>query len=300
MGYAPGTELRVDTAIRILIVKSANDVAVALAEAVAGSTGSFVARMNETARRLGMQDSMFANPNGLHDAGQYVTARDMAVLARRLLTDFPEYADLFAIPAIRSGDKVYYSYNLLLERFDGADGMKTGFVCASGYNMVASATRNGRQLIAVVFGAFSQTERAVTAARLLLDGFDRSGGLSLAEYRPIAGSNPATSQRGRMCSEEARKSRYDPGAGDARIDSPFLSERRITRDPVPVSTGGVDAPPSEALRYAAYIPKSTVPVPTLRPRFVRRDIDGVEISGYAPPPGTIPVPEPRPNRSAAN
>lgn len=297
MGYAPGSRLRVDTALKILVVKSANDVAVAVAEAVAGNVGNFVSRMNAAARDIGMRDSRFANPNGLHDTGQYVTARDVALLARRLLTEFPRFSDTFAVPAIRSGEQVHYSYNLLLERFDGADGMKTGFVCASGYNMVATATRNGRQIIVVVLGAFSQTERAVLAARLLLAGFETSGGIPLGRFEPASPAAPAKSRRGTMCSEEARRTRYDPGAGDALIDSPLLSPRTRTRNPVPVATGGIDAPPSEALKFASYIPRGEVPVPVPRPEFTRRDIDGFEISGPAPP-AAIPIPTPRPEAAA--
>lgn len=244
-----------------------------------------------------MLDSHFANPNGLHDTNQFVTARDLALLARRLLVEFPRFAQVFAIPALQSGDTVHYSYNLLLERFPGADGMKTGFVCASGYNMVASATRGGRQVIAVVLGAFSQTERAERAAELLSTAFSRNSGIDvdIARYKPGGSVAPARSQRDMMCSEKARQTRYDPGAGDAVVDSAQLTPRQVTRQPTPIATGGISAPPSEAVQFAQYVPSGSVPIPIPRPDHVRYDIDGIPAAGYAQPAGNIPVPSPRPN-----
>jgi D-alanyl-D-alanine carboxypeptidase len=294
MGYAAGTRMRIDTALQILVVKSANDVAIALAEAVGGTVENFVARMNREATRLGMVDSRFANPHGLHSAAQYVTARDMALLARAILVEFPQYADYFAAPAIRQGENVHYSYNLLLERFEGADGMKTGFVCASGYNMVASATREGRRLIAVVLGTFSQSDRAIQAARLLLEGFQRSGERHINTFRPVTAVQEAQSQRNRICSETARQNRYDPGAGMARIDSPLLESRKITRQPVEISLGGVDAPASEAFLTAGLTPQGSVPVPAPRPDFIVLNIDGEQVPARIPPSGSTPVPLPRP------
>ncbi len=295
MGYIKGTRIRLDTAMKILVVKSANDVAVALAEAVSGTVDNFVARMNAEAGRLGMADSAFANPHGLHSTEQYVTARDMALLARAILDEFPEYAEYFSIPAIKTSKKVHYSYNLLLERYSGADGMKTGFVCASGYNMVASATRGDRQLIAVVLGAFSQSERAITAAKLMTAGFESRTGPQIANYASLGNSPSASSQRPRMCSEQARTSRYDPGAGAAKIDSPFLEPRKIIRQPLLVAVGGIDAPPSDAYASEQLAPKGKIPVPSPRPAYIRFDIDGERAQNLGQIRGLIPVPIWRPN-----
>jgi D-alanyl-D-alanine carboxypeptidase len=271
MGYKPGTQLRFDTALKVLIVKSANDVAMAMAESVAGSEAAFVERMNAEAQRLGMADSRFANPNGLHDPAQFTTTRDIALLAKHIIDEFPQYAPYFAIPAIKAGDKVEHSFNLLLERFTGADGMKTGFVCASGYNMVASATRNGRQLIAVVFGTDSQTDRAVEAARLLLQGFEKAGGPNIETFVSGRPAVAPRSQRARMCSETALKERYDLMPGDMVISSPLLNPR-VEGIPVAISTGGIDAPPSSSALAAANTtgkqgPKGRIPVPTKRPAY---------------------------------
>lgn len=175
IGLPVGASMRVELAIKALLVKSANDVAVMLAEAVAGSEPAFIRRMNETARRLGMRQSRFVNPNGLPDDRQITTARDMGYLARALIREFPEYAHFFAVRYVKIGRRRMRNYNKLLRSYDGTDGMKTGFVCASGFNMVASATRDGRKLVAVVLGGRSGRERNARAVRLLDYGFTRYG-----------------------------------------------------------------------------------------------------------------------------
>lgn len=171
MGFAAGTKLTLDNALKMLMVKSANDMAVAIAEGVGGSHADFIQEMNATAARLGMTGTHYENPNGLPDAGQVTTARDLAVLARHLIYDFPEYQTLFRLPAIRLGKIVMRNYNRLIDRYPGADGMKTGFICASGFNLVATASRNGRRLIAVILGAPSAVARTEQAALLFEKGF---------------------------------------------------------------------------------------------------------------------------------
>jgi D-alanyl-D-alanine carboxypeptidase len=177
MGFPVGTQVTVDNAIKMLMVKSANDMAVLLAEGVAGSIDNFSAEMNSNAQRLGMTQTNYVNPNGLPADEQITSARDLAILARALIREFPEYDAYWHLPGIRMGKRVVRNYNTLLGRYAGADGMKTGFICASGFNLVATATRDGRRLIAVVLGAPSSGVRAVKAAQLLEQGFN-SGPLS--------------------------------------------------------------------------------------------------------------------------
>src|SRR5262249_34123148 len=153
IGFKPGTQITVDNALKILMVKSANDMAVVLAEGTAGSVEGFAAEMMQTSRNLGMTQSSWVNPNGLPADEQISSARDLAILARSLIHDFPEYDMYWNIPAIQLGKRVMRNYNTLIGRYEGADGMKTGFICASGFNLVASATRNNKRLIAVVLGA---------------------------------------------------------------------------------------------------------------------------------------------------
>jgi len=275
-----------------LIVRSANDVAVAVAESLAGTVTAFVDRMNSEARRLGMANTQFSNPHGLHDGAQFVSARDMAILADAVWREFPQYRMLFETPTIRAGERRYTSYNYLLERFDGTTGMKTGFVCASGCNLVASAERGGRRLIAVVLGAASQTERAEVAARLLLTGFDTAVGNSLQQIaKPAAPAGP-TNMRSILCTEAARQSRYDPSSENAVIESPWLERRQITRQPVEITLGGIDGEPSPAWLARAFIP-ARIPLPVKRPDYVVVNVDG-ETIGSSTLRGTIPVPSPRP------
>src|SRR6195256_5176051 len=185
MGLRPGTQLTVENALAMMLVKSANDMAVVLAEGVGGSIDGFSAQMNQAAQRLGMTQTSYVNPNGLPADGQITSARDLAILARAIIRDLPEYEYFVHIPSIRYGRRVTQNFNKLIGRFPGADGFKTGFICASGYNLVASATRNGKRLIAVVLGASSGQMRAVRAAQLLERGF---GGNGLSWLKPALGT----------------------------------------------------------------------------------------------------------------
>jgi D-alanyl-D-alanine carboxypeptidase len=198
MGFKPGTQVTLDNAMKMMMVRSANDIAVAIAEGVSGSVENFSAEMNAAAQRLGMTQSNFVNPNGLPDPRQVTSARDLAILARALIREFPEYDLYWHIPAIKFGKRIMRNYNKLIDRYPGADGMKTGFICASGFNLVASATRHGRRLIGIVLGAPSSPVRAEKAARLLESGFHNSGTLSwltpslgnVESLTPIAAAPP--------------------------------------------------------------------------------------------------------------
>jgi D-alanyl-D-alanine carboxypeptidase len=185
MGFRPGIQVTVDNAMKMMMVRSANDMAVVLAEGVGGSIDGFSAQMNQAAQRLGMTQTSYVNPNGLPADGQITSARDLAILARAIIRDLPEYEYFVHIPSIRYGRRVTQNFNKLIGRFPGADGFKTGFICASGYNLVASATRNGKRLIAVVLGASSGQMRAVRAAQLLERGFANN---SLTWLRPALGT----------------------------------------------------------------------------------------------------------------
>jgi D-alanyl-D-alanine carboxypeptidase len=185
MGFRPGIQVTVDNALKMMLVKSANDMAVVLAEGVGGSIDGFSAQMNQAAQRLGMTQTNYVNPNGLPADGQITSARDLAILARAIIRDLPEYEYFVHIPSIRFGRKVTQNFNKLIGRYPGADGFKTGFICASGYNLVASATRNGKRLIAVVLGASSGQMRAVRAAQLLERGFATN---TLSWLRPSLGT----------------------------------------------------------------------------------------------------------------
>lgn len=185
IGLRGGIKLTVEQGVRGLIFRSANDFAMALAEAIGDSEEGFAAKMNETAKRLGMTRTTFANPHGLPDATQISTARDMAILAIAIHRDFPERADVFSSPNFIIHRQTFHNQNDLLRSFEGADGMKTGFTCGAGYNVVASATRDGRRLVVVVMGAVTRTVRSQRAAELLQAGFDHVSGVRPLETKPV-------------------------------------------------------------------------------------------------------------------
>jgi D-alanyl-D-alanine carboxypeptidase len=215
VGGKPGQVMTLDNALHILLVKSANDVAVLIAEGVGGSVEQFADMMNAEASRLGMRESRFINPNGLHAVGQQTSARDMAVLAQALLRDFPEYREYFGVGAVRLGNRVMNNTNGLIGRYPGADGMKTGFICPSGFNVVATATRGGRQLIAVVLGSPSATERTIKAAALFDKGFGTSGGFftrsQTLDELPPSGITTAPNMREEICMKKGVRQADDDG-----------------------------------------------------------------------------------------
>lgn len=169
-----GDTIDVDTAIRALVVKSANDVATALAEYLAGNERAFARQMTAKGRSLGMTRTVFTNPSGLPDPKMTTTARDMAVLGLALRRDFPQYYSYFALRSFQFRDKTIRGHNKLLGMVAGADGIKTGYIKASGYNLAASVNRNGRSLVAVVMGGKTGKARDAHMAQLLTATFNRS------------------------------------------------------------------------------------------------------------------------------
>ncbi len=191
MGFRPGTLVTLDNALKMLMVKSPNDVAVTIAEGVSGSVEAFANDMNVYAARLGLHESHFVNPNGLPDDRHMSSARDMAMIGRALLQDFPEQRGLFGIGVLAFGRQLINNHNGLLGRYPGVDGMKTGFTCAAGYNVVASAEANGRHVLTVIMGAPSTGERNGRAAALF-DRFLFGGGASLGKLDSLPTSDVMT------------------------------------------------------------------------------------------------------------
>jgi D-alanyl-D-alanine carboxypeptidase len=279
MGYPVGSELTLDNALKIIMVKSANDVAHAIGESIAGSQSAFAERMNAESRRLGMTDSNWVNPHGLHDDNQYTTVRDLVILSTALRREFPEYTNYFAIEGLLAGDKVLPSHNNLIGRFDGADGMKTGYTCPSGYNLVASATRNGRTLLAVVVGSETVKSRDEKAAAMLARGFtvSTSGGPSLSELKPSGKEpNKPVNMHKELCTKEARAARAKAekelakGSKEGSQKPPqqvYLGEMTRERVLVKVELGGATGPlsPAAAAIAAANRVYADVPIPTWRP-----------------------------------
>jgi D-alanyl-D-alanine carboxypeptidase len=204
-GLKVDTSVSLEDALYILIVKSANDMAVAIAETIGGNEASFVAKMNDVARRMGLTATNFVNANGLHDDRQVTTARDLAILSLYIEQSFPQYMQMFRTSVVRINGMKLESQNELLKSFAGSIGMKTGYVCASGLNVVADVDRNGRRLMAVVLGGSSGRDRNERAAELLLKGLSGSAtptGQTVLTLSNAVGVAPVD-MRPNICGKEA-------------------------------------------------------------------------------------------------
>ncbi len=179
-----GSTIPVDMAIKGIVICSANDAAVAVAEAVGGSEGHFSEMMTAKARRLGMARTFFHNATGLPDEMQQTTAEDLAILARHLIHDFPEYYGYFAVLEMRWRGNDCTTHNALLGAYAGADGIKTGYIDASGYNLVGTAQRGGRRLIAGVMGGLTAERRDAAAMALLDAGFETPTPIAMLRSPP--------------------------------------------------------------------------------------------------------------------
>ncbi len=174
----PGRTISVRDAIHALIIKSANDAAVVLAEALAPSEADFAKMMTQTAKKLGLKNTVFRNASGLHNPNQVTTAQDMAVLTIAMINHFPQYYKLFSKNEFRYNGKLYKSHNQVTKNYDGAEGLKTGYVAAVGYNIISTAKRDDKRLVTVVIGQKSTAVRDKQAINLLNKGF------SMAQKQP--------------------------------------------------------------------------------------------------------------------
>ena len=208
LGLTPGDTLSVEDAILALVTRSANDAATVIAENLGGTESSFAAMMTAKARALGMRDTLFKNASGLPDPDQVTTARDMYKLGRALISDFPRYYPYFSTPRFYYRGQSFDNHNHLMETYSGMDGIKTGFINASGFNLVASARRGGNRLIGVVFGGPSAVRRDRHMREILDDGFAQMNGAAPREI--VAEFERAPMPRGRSLQ-------------DLELDSPTLS-----------------------------------------------------------------------------
>ncbi len=173
LGVKPGTAISVETAIKAIVVKSANDVATAVGENLGGTEQAFAARMTTTAHALGMSRTLFRNASGLPNPAQVTTARDMATLSLRIQRDFPQYYPYFRTMAFTYRGKTIRTHNRLLGRYKGTDGIKTGYIAASGFNLTTSALRGGKRVVGVVLGAKSGSARNAYMMKMLDRAFPK-------------------------------------------------------------------------------------------------------------------------------
>jgi len=191
LGLRRGSKIKVRDAIMAVVVKSANDAATVLAEARGDTEIEFAIRMTHKAKALGMKRTRFRNASGLPNRKQVTTARDMAVLAAALFHKFPQYYPYFSKRKFSWGKRTHRSHNKLLGRYPGMDGLKTGYIRASGFNIATSATRNGRRLIAVVLGERSSKSRNAKVTHLLNVAFNREASKKIYADRRRQLAKPA-------------------------------------------------------------------------------------------------------------
>lgn len=209
LGVRAGQSITAETATRALVVKSANDIACAVAETLGGSESAFAQRMTRTARGIGMSRTTFLNASGLPNPGQVTTARDMATLGLRLMRDYPQYYPYFRTQSFVYQGKTIKGHNRLLGSYQGTDGIKTGYVAASGFNLVTSVRRGDKRLVGVVIGGKSGASRDAYMKQMLSQYFDdASTGRTIAAY--------AGSSKGAQPTEEIQTaSASDDSAADA-------------------------------------------------------------------------------------
>ena len=266
MGFVPGTQVTLGNALKMMMVKSANDIAITIAEGVSGSVEAFADEMNVAASRIGLQQSHFVNPNGLPDPRHYSSARDMAVIAQTLYRSFPDQASLFSIGALSLDGQIIANHNNLIGRYPGIDGMKTGFTCAAGFNVVATADRGGRHLAAIVMGAPNVAQRTMKTAVLLDRGFagiDMPSGSLMT--LPSTSTSPPPDMRDRICRARS-KAVAEITADINRLEAPLAGLGG--GDVVPASAfafAGSLSRPAPMAMHMAEVPR---PVPDLTPIYV--------------------------------
>mgnify|MGYP006270217665 CR=1 FL=1 len=249
LGLPHGSTIRVEDAVYALVTKSANDVAVALAEHLAGTEWRFSRLMTQKAHLIGMRKTQFQNASGLYHPYQRSTARDMAILSRYLIMNYPQYYRYFSTASFRYRGKTYHNHNRLMRRYDGMDGLKTGYIAAAGFNLAASAVRGNTRLIGVVYGGRSTRTRDRHMARILDSSFVRARQIQIANAQvPVPPEKPGF-----------RKVRAIASAGSAQDAAPFPNKKpddlafggkssfKLARFDTQRSENNIDVPDAEAI-----------------------------------------------------
>lgn len=242
LGIPAGHGLMLGDALRIMLTRSMNDVATAIGENMAGSEALFAAAMNDEAARLGMKGTHFTNASGLPDRAQVSTAEDLAILARHIIREYPERMPLFSIPELSVAGKTLRNTNGLIGKYSGADGMKTGYVCSSGFNLVSTATRNGRRLLSVVLGAPNPRQREAASSRMLDYGFEKARAGETMLSSAATSPRPAMDMKDWKCGKSypafsvALKLKPAEQSMEVAVPSPKPAEARTEPATQPVRT----------------------------------------------------------------
>jgi D-alanyl-D-alanine carboxypeptidase len=311
LNLRPGTCISADTAIKAIVVLSANDVAVDIAESIGGSEPRFAEMMTAKARAFGMAHTFYHNASGLPDALQITTASDLAILARHLAYDFPQYFHYFSTYSFSYAGRTHFTHDNLIGRYEGADGIKTGYTGASGFNLVSSVVRSGVHIIGVVMGGTTARRRDAEMMRMLDDTFAQIGrdpqlvARANVPWQTLAENNQARPviagfQFGNTSKPVA------PAAQPIRITPPQPSgddEDSAESQPDPV----LDAPPARAeasppppakpspIVTASLTPPSAVPLQAIKSPPAAEPLAALLLRGTV-----IPTPQPKPSMMVAS
>ena len=269
LGLAAGRTIRLDDAMRATTVRSANDMAMVLAEHVGGSQARFAAMSTRKAEQLGMTQTRYVNPNGLPDSRQVTSARDLAILARAIMRDYPQYYSYFGLHDWAYNGRDYRNTNGLLLAGNGYDGIKTGYTNASGYNLAASAVRDGRRIITIVLGGRSSASRNSHVAELMNTGFEVESRRARGE--PIQIAQTFFEQRGFGIGDPdsvisttpgiayaSLEGERESGMGSGEVSYTALSARPVTPPQAPR--------PAQAYAAVANAPAPVTPTPRAETR----------------------------------
>lgn len=262
LGLRRGSTITARDAIQAMATKSANDAAVVIAEAIGGSVKNFAAMSTARARSLGMASTTFKNPHGLTKRGQLSTARDMGLLGRRLFLDFPNHYHVFERKVFRHGGRKYRATNKLLGKYRGADGIKTGYTSASGFNLVASAQQDGKRIVGVVFGGRSSASRNRHMRKLLDDGFKIAPQRTVLEVTDYYLESPMprlSPKRGGIIGQRtaiAALSNKDPKRAASAVKRSLAALSSVIVTPAKASTNDIAATGDYSIQIGAFRKRS--------------------------------------------
>lgn len=268
LGVRAGGSIPIDTAIRALVTRSANDVSTALAELIGGSESNFAKMMTAKARQLGMNSTQFRNAHGLPNNEQYTTARDMAILGIALREHYPQYYDYFSTRSFKYGKQTITTHNRMLGRVKGVDGIKTGYIRASGFNLVTSVQDNGRSVVAVVMGGQSARSRDNHMAELIRDHLPRAsrggGGSNVVASRQVTPDTPVTAATAfSLPSRNIPMPSYRPAGTTELPVTAYAAAPARAMPPMPIPAPTPAAPVTAASSVPVPpLPVASAPVPT--------------------------------------
>ncbi len=303
LGLHPGETIRVDDAIKALVTRSANDIAVAIAETIGGDEESFAGLMALKAHSLGMNSTHFANASGLPNSEQVTTAHDLAILGRAVRERFPSYYHYFATHAFYYDGATIVNHNHLLDRVEGMDGIKTGYTRASGFNLLTSVKRNGHYIVAVVLGGPSARARDKIMADLIEDQIENGATVRTASSISGTGVNGHGAETAKSPDPSLRGTESAAKIDSRLVFAPSLPRPNLVLDPIQIASLNAEIPPEKSRpAFVSGVPKfgTAAPRATLgEKRWKQASLDGSTTPGRPGHGGGLSTAAPSATRASA-